>query len=459
MRLLATILALGFLALAPAPALAADPLAARAQKVSISRDDWGVAHVSAATDADAIFGMMYAQAEDDFHRVEMNYVNALGRRAEIDGESAVWADLRARMYNGEGRLKALYKTCPAWLKALAQAWADGLNYFLATHPDVKPAVIVKFEPWMTLAFSEGSIGGDIEGIDLDDLRQFYDPTAPAPGKAAQALDLSEQGSNGIAIAPKNTKNGHALLLINPHTSLYFRSEAHITSDEGLNAYGASTWGQFFVYQGFNDKAGWMHTTSGLVRVSRFIETVSMRGGKRLARYGARDMPIATETVTIPFRTAAGPRGGARTFTIYRTIHGPVVARLPGPGAERWVSFAMMDRPVEALQQSFLRTKARSYAEFEKVAALQANSSNNTIFADASGVIAFDMPHFIARRSAALDYSKPVDGADPAAAWRGAHALSEVPRVVDPPTGFVFNTNNWPFSAAGDASPKARDYPA
>ena len=421
MRLLATILALGFLALAPAPAHGADPLAARAQKVSISRDDWGVAHVSAATDADAIFGMMYAQAEDDFHRVEMNYVNALGRRAEIDGESAVWADLRARMYNGEGRLKALYKTCPAWLKALAQAWADGLNYFLATHPDVKPAVIAKFEPWMTLAFSEGSIGGDIEGIDLDDLRQFYDPTAPTPGKAAQALDLSEQGSNGIAIAPKNTKNGHALLLINPHTSLYFRSEAHITSDEGLNAYGASTWGQFFVYQGFNDKAGWMHTTSGLVRVSRFIETLSTRGGKRLARYGARDMPIATETVTIPFRTAAGPRGGARTFTIYRTIHGPVVARLPGPGAERWVSFAMMDRPVEALQQSFLRTKARSYAEFEKVAALQANSSNNTIFADASGVIAFDMPHFIARRSAALDYSKPVDGADPAAAWRGAVA--------------------------------------
>ncbi|MFZ4601314.1 MAG: penicillin acylase family protein [Caulobacterales bacterium] len=459
MRLLATILALGFLALAPAPGLAADPLAARAQKVSISRDDWGVAHVSAATDADAIFGMMYAQAEDDFHRVEMNYVNALGRRAEIDGESAVWADLRARMYNGEGRLKALYKTCPAWLKALAQAWADGLNYYLATHPDVKPAVIAKFEPWMTLAFSEGSIGGDIEGIDLDDLRQFYDPTAPAPGKAAQALDLSEQGSNGIAIAPKNTKNGHALLLINPHTSLYFRSEAHITSGEGLNAYGASTWGQFFVYQGFNDKAGWMHTTSGLVRVSRFIETVSTRGGKRFARYGARDMQIATETVTIPFRTAAGPRGGARTFTIYRTIHGPVVARLPGAGAERWVSFAMMDRPVEALQQSFLRTKARSYAEFEKVAALQANSSNNTIFADASGVIAFDMPHFIARRSAALDYSKPVDGADPAAAWRGAHALFEVPRVVDPPSGFVFNTNNWPFSAAGDASPKARDYPA
>ena len=112
---------------------------------------------------------------------------------------------------------------------MAQAWADGLNYFLATHPDVKPAVIVKFEPWMTLAFSEGSIGGDIEGIDLDDLRQFYDPTAPAPGKAAQALDLSEQGSNGIAIAPKNTKNGHTR---NPKNNIHLQAPC-VASPPGL----------------------------------------------------------------------------------------------------------------------------------------------------------------------------------------------------------------------------------
>lgn len=459
MRQILAIIAFALLAMGTPPAVAQDTsAAARAQRVSITRDDWGIAHIAGQTDADAVFGMMYAQAEDDFHRIEMNYVNALGRRAEIDGERAIWADLRARMYNGEDRLKALYKTCPPWLKVLAEAWADGLNFFLATHPAVKPRAIARFEPWMTLAFTEGSIGGDIESIDLDDLRRFYDPAAPAADKRASALDLSEQGSNGIAIAPKNTKNGHALLLINPHTSLYFRSEAHVTSGEGLNAYGASTWGQFFVYQGFNDKAGWMHTTSGVVRVSRFEETISLRNGRPFARFDGRWTPVATETVTVPFRTAEGPRGGARTFKIYRTVHGPIIARRTQDGAERWISFSMMTRPVEALQQSFLRTKARSYTEFQKVAALQANSSNNTIFADADGVIALDMPHFIAKRSATLDYTKPVDGSDPKAAWQGAHALSEVPRVVNPTTGFVFNTNNWVHSAAGDASPKALGAP-
>ncbi|MBU6371485.1 MAG: penicillin acylase family protein [Alphaproteobacteria bacterium] len=440
-------------------------LAARAQNVEIARDVWGVPHITGKTDADAVFGMMYAQAEDDFRRVEMNYVRALGRRAEIEGAPAIWADLRARMYNGEVRLKALYATCPPWLKALSQAWADGLNHYLATHPEVKPQAITRFEPWMTLAFTEGSIGGDIESIDLDDLRRFYGPDAPRAQRAESALALSEQGSNGIAIAPKNTKNGHALLLINPHTSLYFRSEAQVTSGEGLNAYGASTWGQFFVYQGFNEKAGWMHTTSGLVRVSRFVETVSIRNGRHFARFAGRDVPIATETVTIPYRVGDDPRGGARTFTIYRTTHGPVIARQDdaaggrGTGAaQRWISFSMMNRPVEALQQSFLRTKVRSYAEFEKVAALQANSSNNTIFADAEGAIALDMPHFIAKRSPTLDYTAPVDGSDPAAAWQGMHPLAEVPRVVNPATGFVFNTNNWIWSAAGDATPPARGFP-
>ncbi len=463
MRRTLAMLACALAALTSTPSLAKESnAAARAQRVEIARDNWGIAHISGKTDADAVFGMMYAQAEDDFHRVEMNYVAALGRRAEIDGERAVWADLRARMYNGEDRLKALYKTCPLWLKTLAEAWAEGLNFYLATHPHVQPQVITRFEPWMTLAFTEGSIGGDIEAIDLDDLRHFYEPNAPRASKAAaaSALELSEQGSNGIAIAPANTKNGHPLLLINPHTSLYFRSEAHVTSAEGLNAYGASTWGQFFVYQGFNDRAGWMHTTSGVVRVSRFVEKVKVRNGRYVTDIGGRPMAVATETVTIPFRTVAGPRGGARTFTIYRTPNGPVIARQAGAGVgeERWISFAMMNRPVEALQQSFLRTKVGSYAEFEKVAALQANSSNNTIFADADGVIALDMPHFIAKRNPVLDYTKPVDGSDPGQAWQGPHRAQDIPRIVNPATGFVFNTNNWVYSAAGEASPKAGDYP-
>jgi acyl-homoserine-lactone acylase len=239
----------------------------RARDVTITRDDWGIAHVHGRTDADAVFGMIYAQAEDDFNRIELNYLNAMGRLAEAEGESAVYQDLRMKLFIEPDSMRALYRRSPAWLQRLMAAWADGLNYYLATHPKVHPRVIRRFEPWMALTFSEGSIGGDIERVDLDALEAFYgreQSEAPASQRSSRhAGDAEPRGSNGIAIAPSNTVNHRTLFLINPHTSFFFRSELHMTSDEGLDAYGAVTWGQFFVYQGFNRTAGWMHTSSGV----------------------------------------------------------------------------------------------------------------------------------------------------------------------------------------------------
>src|SRR5215216_5055037 len=134
----------------------------QAQRVTITRDDWGIAHVKGKSDADAVFGMIYAQAEDDFPRIEANYLTALGRTAEAKGEQAIWQDLRARLYVNEDELKAYYAKSPPEMRALMNAWAAGLNYFLTTHPQVKPGVLTHFEPWMALSFTEGSIGGDIE---------------------------------------------------------------------------------------------------------------------------------------------------------------------------------------------------------------------------------------------------------------------------------------------------------
>src|SRR4051794_27097699 len=161
-----------------------DPEIARwkqeAQRVTIIRDDWGIAHVRGKTDADAVFGMIYAQAEDDFNRVETNYLNAMGRLAEAEGEAAVWQDLRMKLFIHPDSMRAKYAASPVWLRALMDAWADGLNYYLTTHPDVKPRVITRFEPWMALSFSEGSIGGDIERIDLEQLQAFYGDSAHRP---------------------------------------------------------------------------------------------------------------------------------------------------------------------------------------------------------------------------------------------------------------------------------------
>jgi acyl-homoserine-lactone acylase len=397
--------------------------------------------------------MIYAQAEDDFNRVETNYLKSLGRLAEAEGASAIWQDLRMKLFIDPDSMKVKYSASPAWLKRLMGAWADGLNYYLYTHPAVKPRVITRFEPWMALSFTEGSIGGDIESISLDQLEAFYGDTAGRPSPAESSRQLTEpSGSNGFAIAPANTVNHRALFLINPHTSFFFRSELQMTSDEGLNAYGAATWGQFFVYQGFNDRLGWMHTSTGADVIDEYAETVVRKGGRLLYKYASKERPLVTGLITVLYRTASGM--AVDTFTVYRTHHGPIVR-----GAEnKWVSVRLMEKPVEALSQSFLRTKARTLAAYRKVMELRANSSNNTVYADADGHIAYFHPQFVPRRDNRFDWTRPVDGSDPATEWRGVHGVEDSPHVIDPPNGWIQNTNDWPYSAAGRYSPKRDKFP-
>jgi len=428
---------------------------AHAAATTITRDDWGIPHITGKTDADAVFGMIYAQAEDDFNRIEMNYLTALGRRAEAEGEKALWQDLRMRLFIDPDSLQALYGRSPEWLRTLMDAWADGLNYYLHIHPETRPQVLTRFEPWMALAFTEGSIGGDIESISLAGLERFHTDSATATTVASwQPYELKEpSGSNGFAIAPANSATGHALLLINPHTSFFFREELQMTSAEGLNAYGAVTWGQFFVYQGFNDRAGWMHTSSGADAIDEYAETVARTAMGWTYRYGSEERPVLIDTVTIQLRTDGGLQ--PRRFPIYRTHHGPIV-RAEG---DRWIAVRLMHDPITALTQSYTRTKARSIADFRKSMDLHTNSSNNTVYADADGHIAYFHANFVPKRDARFDWRKPVDGSDPATEWGALHSVNESPLVIDPPTGWIQNTNNWPYSVSGRSSPRQRDFPA
>jgi acyl-homoserine lactone acylase PvdQ len=426
-----------------------------AANVTIVRDDWGIAHVYGKTDADAVFGMMYTQAEDDFNRVETNYLNAMGRLAEAEGESRIIQDLRMKIFIDPEALKRNYAASPAWLKTLMNAFADGLNYYLSKHPEVKPRVIQRFEPWMALSFTEGSIGGDIESVNLNQLQAFYAKDLPRQAlyRDPENESAEPRGSNGMAIAPLNTAAHHALLLINPHTSFFFRSELQMVSDEGLNAYGAVTWGQFFIYQGFNERTGWMHTTSGVDAVDEYLESVQKKGDGFVYKYGNEERPVVISQITVPYRS--GNTMAARKFTVYRTHHGPVIRETGG----KWVSVRLMQEPVKALEQSYVRTKTKDYKSYRETMELKANSSNNTIFADADGDIAYFHGNFIPKRDTSFDWTKPVDGSNPATEWHGLHTVDETPRLLNPESGWLYNTNNWPWSAAGSSSPKKEDYPA
>jgi len=427
-----------------------------AENVEIIRDDFGVPHIYGKTDANAVFGLLYAQCEDDFNRVERNYIWAIGRLAEVEGEASIYSDLRARLYMTKEEAIENYNNSPKWLQDLCIAFADGINYYLKTHPEVKPKLLTHFEPWMPMYFSEGSIGGDIERVSARKIKDFYDNDNEEVLAVNDGLirleDNEPRGSNGFAISGDKTKSGDAMLLINPHTSFFFRGEVHVVSEEGLNAYGAVTWGQFFVYQGFNEKTGWMHTSTGTDIIDEFEETIVTEGGKTSYKYGEELRPVDSMEVTLNYKSTDGIKD--KTFMMYRTHHGPITHA----NDDKWVSTALMWSPIKALEQSFTRSKKSNHDEFYDMMDIRTNSSNNTVYADADGTIAYYHGNFIPKRNEKFDYTKPVDGSNPETDWDGLHPLEDNILVLNPPNGWIQNCNSTPFTSAAEYSPKKEDFP-
>ena len=423
----------------------------RAANVEILRDRWGIAHIYGETDADTVFGTLYAQAEDDFNRVETNYINSMGRLAEAEGAGQIYRDLRMKLFIDPVEIRAMYEASPDWLQELMNAYADGLNYYLYTHPEVKPRVIDKFEPWMALTFTEGSIGGDIERVNIQDLQNFYGG-GDQFAQISYPSDNEPRGSNGFSIAPENTSNGNTLFLINPHTSFFFRSELHMISEEGLNAYGAVTWGQFFIYQGFNENTGWMHTSSRADAIDEYLETIVQRDDGVYYVHGNEEKKLEEKVITVSYKD--GDEMLSRDFTTYRSHHGPIVRGED----DKWVAFSIMEEPIKALSQSYGRTKSNNYEEFAATMELRTNSSNNTVYADSKGNIAYWHGNYIPRRNQSFNWNEPLDGSNPATDYQGLHSVDEIITVFNPGVGWIQNTNNTPFNASGPDSPVASDYP-
>ena len=436
-------------------------LEAIAERVEIIRDDFGVPHVYAKTDADAVFGMLYAQCEDDFNRVEQNYIWAIGRLAEVEGPSALYSDVRARMFMTQEEAIEAYEQAPDWLQKLCNAFADGVNYYLHTHPEVNPRLLTRFEPWMPFYFSEGSIGGDIERVSTSKIKALYEggtQLALAEDQLAEeryspySLYEEPAGSNGIALNGDMTESGNAMLLINPHTSFFFRGEMHVVSEEGLNAYGAVTWGQFFIYQGFNEKTGWMHTSTYTDVIDEYVETVRHTQTGKEYKYGEKWLAIDSIQEAFSVKTEEGLQ--QKTLTLYRTHHGPITHKID----DQLTATALMWSPAKALEQSFIRTKQSNHEGFNQMMQLKTNSSNNTVYADADKNIAYWHGNFIPIRDTRFDFAKPVDGSNPDTDWKGLHELEEHITLLNPSTHWLQNCNSTPFTAAGPDSPRPEDYP-
>jgi len=426
----------------------------QAKQVTIIRDNWGIPHVYGKTDADAVFGLLYAQCEDDFKRVEMNYIEKLGRKSEVNGESELQNDLYVKLIIDSAEAVADYTKSPLWLKKLLNGFADGINYYMYKHPDVKPALLTRFKPWYQLLWTDGSIGAISTGnVTENDVKNFYlNGSAPV----AVIKDLFEEntmGSNGFAVAPSNTESKNAILYINPHVTFYFRPEVHAVSEEGLNAYGAVTWGQFFVYQGFNPYCGWMHTSSNVDVADEYAEIITKKGSIFYYEYNKKQLPVKEKKIVLHYKDGDATR--TKEIIAYFTGHGPVMAKRDG----KWISVRSYNRSLNGLMQCWLRTKAKGFTDFKKTMDLRGNTSNNTVFADNKGNIAYWHGDFVPKRDKKFNWGNTMDGSVSSTEWKGLHTVDEIVHVYNPATGWIQNCNSTPFTVSGSSSPKKEDYPA
>ena len=447
--LLAAAVALS-LPLSAAPAIAEAKLA---QAVTIYRDTYGVPHIYGRTDASVVFGLMYAQAEDNFAQLEEDYIRIIGRSAELDGPRGIANDILERAYETEKRARTHYQSAPTKLRALCDAFAAGLNYYLETHPETRPRLIARFEPWFVLAEEHrGPAGATI--TQAERLAAF--PAMAGTTITAPPADLNE-GSNMWAVSPQRTATGHAMLLINPHVGFFGggqRYEAHLHSGEGLDVSGFAILGTSYIRSGHNPYLGWSHTNNYAQTADVYLETFDDPNDPLAYRYGTGHRKAVEWTAEIRVKTPDGME--TRRVRFRKTHHGPILGIRAGAGLA--VRAAAVDGGVMA--QRWAMAKARNLREFQAAMAMVTLTGSNTIYADRAGNIYYLHGNAIPRRSTQFDWSKPVDGSDPDTEWRGLHALADLPQVLNPKSGFLQNCNSTPFlTTEGEGNPLPANYPA
>lgn len=416
----------------------------QANQITIVKDKWGVPHVYTKTDADAVFGMMYVQCEEFFNKVENSLIVRLGRQAEVNGETDLYQDLWARTFIDPTKALQLYHHSPKWLRKLCDAYAAGINFYLLSHPQLKPRLLTRVEPWMALMNNIPSIANS--NLTEAEFRAFYGKDASVSLASVSQLpehDFQQAGgSNGWAIAPSRTQNKNAILLINPHSEFYGRIEIHLVSEEGLNSYGAPFLGQFNIFQGFNEHLGWMHPVTLSDGKDLYAETVTRKENGYVYQYEGKSKAVDSSKVTLKYKK--GNELLSKTFTIYRTHHGPVVA----VRNKKWISLKSQESNIDLLAINWQKMKAKNLAQFTKVLNKRVMVGNNIVYADRDGNIGYWHGNFVPKRNPSYDWKRQVDGSVKETEWQGTHALEELPHYINPANGWVQNCNSTPLYAAG-----------
>ncbi len=470
-----SLLTMLLLLLACAPALRAEAAAGpkaerRARNVTIYRDSYGVPHIYGQTDAAVVFGLMYAQAEDNFWQLEDDLVRALGRASELYGDKTLNDDLVQAAFESNQLAVAHYQHAEPRIRALCAAYAAGLNFFLARNPQLKPRLITHFEPWYVFAGVGGTGLLTNAGLKPEELRAALtevsrklargaNKSAPTDLRVADtdsefALD---EGSNMWAVAPVKSASGHALLLINPHVGFFGggqRYEAHLHSATGWNVAGFAILGTPYIRSGHNEHLGWSHTNNYADIADVYAEDFDDPQHPLTYRYGTGHRTATEWRADIKVQTDQGIE--TRVFSFRKTHHGPVLALRDGKPLTLKLA-RLGDNG--AFEQRYAMSRARTLAGFKAALAHVSLTGSNTIYADRAGNIFYLHGNAIPRRATKFDWTKPVAGSDPETEWQGYHTLSELPQLTNPPTGWLQNCNSTPFLTTATGNPQKENFPA
>jgi penicillin amidase len=425
----------------------ANPLA---RNVTIYRDTYGVPHVFGRTDASTVFGFAYAQAEDNFWRVEENFIHAMGRASEVYGERMLEEDQRNRALEIPRLAREEYARLDRHMRSLCDAFAAGFNYYLERHPEVRPRLLMKIEPWYTLAFIRYNYYQN--GFARDQgLRRVKLQTAHIE------TGLKEHtGSNGWVIGPSRSTTGNAMLFINPHLPFFGSGqvyEGHVHSDEGWNFTGYTRFGFPFPYVGHNENGGWVSTDNAADLSDVYMETFDDPARPLAYKYG-KGYRLATERVEeIRVKTANGLE--TRKFTMRKTHHGPILGARDG----KLLSIRMAKLESDGwLREWYDMTRARSLAALKRAMTPLNMLFGNVMYADRQGNTWYLYNGAVPRRDQRFDWTKPVDGSDPATEWQGYHTIDELPQLTNPKTGWMQNCNTTPFLLTSEGNPDSKQFP-
>lgn len=421
-----------------------------AKSVTIIRDQWGIAHIDAPTDAGAAFGFGYAQAQDNFWQVEETYAQCIRRYAEYQGEAGLESDLLNASFEITERAKAEFETADEDLRKIAIGFMNGINYYLEKHPETKPVLLTHFEPWWVLCYEKHVL-----------MSFLYGQTHFGKGKNTEVHEewRAHIGSNAWAIGPSKTKDGSTMLYCNPHQPWFGYGqfyEAHMRSGEGLNFSGAALPGGPLLSIGHNEYLGWTHTVNEPDCADVWIEKFDDPTNKLNYKHGDGYKTAREWTATIKIRAKDGTIE-ERTYPFRATHHGPIVGKQDDTHYFSANIMKLMDG--SRARQALKMNKAKNLTEFKEAMGLLNLPMFNTVYADVHGDIFYLYNGSIPKRDLGFDWKKPVDGSNPDTDWKGLHPLHELPQLENPSSGYVQNCNSTPFTTTDDFNPSKGDFPS